>query len=194
MRIGCIVMASGESTRFGSNKLVADFCGKPLIQHTLEHLPQEDFAKIVVVTRYCEVKNICDTLSINCILHTQPLQSDTVRIGIEAMQDMEGCLFCVGDQPLCTKQSMHRMTQAFAQQPQNIFRLCFEKQAGNPVLFPRHLFTKLVALPAGKGGGAVIAAYPSLVRAVAAQHATELFDVDTPAALKALEAQTYDCK
>ena len=164
-----------------------------MIQHILEQLPQESFSKIVVVTRSLEVKEICGRLEIDCIIHSLPLQSDTVRIGIEAMQSMDGCLFCVGDQPLCTKQSISRIIQAFAAQPQNIFRLCFNGQAGNPVIFPKHLFSQLALLPEGKGGGAVIAAHPSIVYTVEAQYAAELSDVDTPEMLKMLEAQTHYC-
>ncbi|WP_418243427.1 NTP transferase domain-containing protein, partial [Ellagibacter isourolithinifaciens] len=32
---GCIIMASGTSTRFGANKLIAELGGMPLIQHVL---------------------------------------------------------------------------------------------------------------------------------------------------------------
>lgn len=36
VKIGAVLMASGESRRFGSNKLLADFHGKPLIQHVID--------------------------------------------------------------------------------------------------------------------------------------------------------------
>ena len=29
--VGCVIMASGVSRRFGSNKLLADFCGEPML-------------------------------------------------------------------------------------------------------------------------------------------------------------------
>ena len=31
-KLGCVIMATGLGKRFGSNKLMADFCGKPMIQ------------------------------------------------------------------------------------------------------------------------------------------------------------------
>ena len=46
--IGCIVMASGASTRFGSNKLMASFMGKPLIQHVIETAQTAGLEPIVV--------------------------------------------------------------------------------------------------------------------------------------------------
>ena len=34
--VGCVIMASGRAVRFGSNKLLADFGGAPLIARALD--------------------------------------------------------------------------------------------------------------------------------------------------------------
>ena len=34
--VGCVIMASGLARRFGSNKLLADFGGRPLLCRALE--------------------------------------------------------------------------------------------------------------------------------------------------------------
>ena len=34
--VGCVIMASGRAVRFGSNKLLADFGGAPLIAQALD--------------------------------------------------------------------------------------------------------------------------------------------------------------
>ena len=31
LTVGCVIMASGLSRRFGANKLLADFCGQPML-------------------------------------------------------------------------------------------------------------------------------------------------------------------
>ena len=36
--VGCVIMASGVSRRFGSNKLLADFCGEPMLCLSLIHI------------------------------------------------------------------------------------------------------------------------------------------------------------
>ena len=36
MKLGCVIMASGEGKRFGSNKMLADIYGKPLIARTID--------------------------------------------------------------------------------------------------------------------------------------------------------------
>ena len=51
-RIGCLIMAAGNASRFGSNKLAAKVDGKMLIEHALETVPREEFARVTVVTQY----------------------------------------------------------------------------------------------------------------------------------------------
>ena len=54
-KIGCLIMAAGNASRFGSNKLAAKVDGKMLIEHALETVPREEFARVIVVTQYDEV-------------------------------------------------------------------------------------------------------------------------------------------
>ena len=39
MKLGCVIMASGEGKRFGSNKMLADIYGEPLIARTIDSVP-----------------------------------------------------------------------------------------------------------------------------------------------------------
>ena len=54
LRIGCVVMAAGNASRFGENKLSARVDGKPLLIHALEAVPTDRFCRVVVVTQYPE--------------------------------------------------------------------------------------------------------------------------------------------
>ena len=40
MKLGCVIMASGEGKRFGSNKMLADIYGEPLIARTIDSVPR----------------------------------------------------------------------------------------------------------------------------------------------------------
>ena len=53
--LGCVVMASGLGRRFGGNKLMADFCGAPLIANALALAALPLLACRIVVTRSEEV-------------------------------------------------------------------------------------------------------------------------------------------
>ena len=57
MKLGCVIMASGEGKRFGSNKMLADIYGEPLIARTIDSVPRG--FDVVVSTRWPEVAQIC---------------------------------------------------------------------------------------------------------------------------------------
>ena len=185
MAVGCVILASGESVRFGSNKLLADFCGKPLLAHLLDTLPQT--LQAVVVTRNRAVCELAESRGYACVLHQLPEVRDTIRLGLQALPDTEGCLFCVGDQPLLTRDTVLRILADFAAHPASIVRAAFGDRQGNPALFPPALYGELCALGEGEAGVTVIRRHADQVRAVQAGFAEELTDADTPDTLAALE-------
>ena len=61
-RIGCVVMAAGSASRFGTNKLAAQIDGKTLLCRALEVVPPACFAQVVVVTQHPEAGRGCKAL------------------------------------------------------------------------------------------------------------------------------------
>lgn len=184
MLIGCVVLASGESVRFGSNKLLADFGGAPVLAYLLDALPHG--LATVVVTRSEAVEALALSYGVPCVMHRLPEVRDTIRLGLDALVPTEGCLFCVGDQPLLTRQTIRRVLDEYAQYPRSIVRAAYQGREGNPVLFPPALYGELRTLAQSEAGVTVIRRHPDLVRTVEAAFAQELADVDTPDTLAAL--------
>lgn len=184
-RTGCVIMASGLGKRFGSNKLMADFHGKPLFLRAVD-ATEGLFDERVVVTRHADVAEVCRNLNIPVVLHDLPHRSDTVRLGLEALGDVDCCLFCPGDQPLLRRCTVEIMLENWKMFQKLIFRPCFEDTPGSPVLFPRWAFPELRSLPEGKGGGYVIRNHPDSVHTVQVPTAFELADADTPEMLELL--------
>lgn len=204
--LGCVVMASGLGRRFGSNKLLEDFGGMPLILYTVKKLESLPFLRIVLVTRSREVAALCrkSCSHASVLLHEEPYRSDTVRLGLSyllnhtsAIPDhrpslplpapaLPGCFFCLGDQPLLTPESIQSMAQVFTRSPAGIFRLSWNGHEGSPVLFSSKYFPELLALPQGKGGNFLAKKYPAQVTKVPARNIFELADIDTPEDLAAL--------
>ena len=186
-RQGCVIMASGLGVRFGGNKLLADLGGKPLIQYILE-ATGGTFARRVVVTRHPEVAALCRAQGIEVVLHSQPWRSDTVRLGMEALQadDLQGVMFCPADQPLLEQDTVKALALWGACVPGNIRRTVWQGKPGAPVLFPAWTFGELLHLPQGKGGGVVAKAHSDRVDFLEAGFAAELADVDRPEDLEAI--------
>ena len=190
-KTGCVIMASGLGMRFGGNKLMADFHGSPMILRVLA-ATEGLFDSRVVVTRHQSVAQLCRDRQIPVILHDLPHRSDTVRLGLEALEDVDCCMFCPGDQPLLRRETVAMLLENWKQSQESIVRPMFEEILGSPVLFPRWSFPELRDLPQGKGGGAVVSRYPHAVLPVPITDPFELADADTPEMLETLRGLCHD--
>lgn len=181
---GCVIMASGLGRRFGGNKLMADFRGEPMIARILtatDFLPHR-----VVVTRHEDVADYCRERKVPVILHALPYRSDTVRLGLEALPEVDRCFFCPGDQPLLSGQTLQSMALLANILPDAILRPCAEDRPGTPILFPRQFFGELRQLPQGKGGSFLVGNHPEQTILLPVRDPRELMDADTPEALRDL--------
>lgn len=190
---GCIIMASGLGTRFGSNKLMASLDGEPLIAHVVR-ATDGLFVKRVAVTRHTDVAQLCRSLGVEAILHDEPLRSDTVRLGMQAMDGCDTVTFIQADQPLISANALAALLRGAEAHPELIWRVSFQGTPGAPVLFPSWAFDELRALPPGKGGGFVAKAHAQRVRCVETSSEWELFDVDTVQDLEVLQAHIKQCR
>lgn len=190
-RTGCVIMASGIGKRFGGNKLMADFLGKPMFLRAVE-ATEGIFDERVVVTRHSDVADVCRSLDIPVVLHDLPHRNDTIRLGLDALGDVDCCMFLPGDQPLLRRYTVEIMLQNWKTFQHLIFRPCFEDTPGSPVLFPRWAFPELRSLPEGKGGGYVVRNHPEEVHTIQVSTAFELADADTPEMLEILRGLYHD--
>ena len=178
--IGCVVMASGLSERYGRNKLLEKLDGREVILHTARSLAEAGFDPLAV-TRSAEVKALLDREGIRCAMHGGPLKSDTIHTGLALLApDLAGYLFMPGDQPLVRPASLRRMAEEFRADPRRAVRLGFGNTAGSPVLFPAFCREKLMAYTGNRGGLEVLEAERVPCGVVQAADAWELWDVDTP--------------
>lgn len=184
--LGCVIMASGFSRRYGANKLLCDFGGKKLIERAIE-ATDGIFSKRVVVTRYEEIARICENSGVEYVLHSQPDRSDTVKLGLGKMTDTKGCMFMPCDQPLIKRKTVMDIAEGFLSD-ERIWRICSNGEVGMPVIFPRGLYGELMALKEG-GGSSVIKKHPEMVSFFETDKNEELLDADTPEILRFLEKQ-----
>lgn len=178
IKTGCVIMASGLGKRFGGNKLLEEINGKPLIQYILDST-NGLYDNRIVVTRHKSIANLCEEQNIECILHDKPYRSDTVRLGLEGLGDINVCTFFSSDQPLLKAESIARMLEMVKRDSDKIYRMSYGETVGNPITFPRSLFDELLHLPEGKGGSYLIKSHVELLRLVEADSEIELMDIDT---------------
>lgn len=185
-KVGCVIMASGLGKRFGSNKLMADFDGEPMILRAL--LASEGLSEHrVVVTRHEDVAELCRAYGVNVIVHSLPHRNDTVRLGLEYFADLDGCLFMPADQPLLRRRTVDALVKTWAENREFILRPACKGILGAPVLFPGWTFPELSVLPEGKGGGWFIKNHPEKSASMQIEDPYELMDADTPQTLDLLK-------
>lgn len=120
--ISCIIMASGMSKRFGTNKLLASFNNNTLFENAINISRFADFYETLAVTRHDELVQICEQKHIHCIKHSMPYRNDMVRLGVSHILNeaccqknncTQGILFLPSDQPLITKTSLQLLCLLF---------------------------------------------------------------------------------
>ena len=188
---GCVIMASGLGKRFGSNKLMADFLGRPMIHRALDST-EGLFERRVVVTRHESFAALCRERNVEVVLHDLPHRSDTVRLGLGAMGEVDCCMFLPGDQPLLGRETVAMLLERWRENPDSIIRPVYEDTEGSPVIFPGWAFDELKNLPEGRGGGVVIRNHPHAVCRVSVTNPFELADADTPETLEILRGLSHD--
>ena len=142
MEVGCVLMASGFGARFGSNKLLAEAGGVPLIRRALDLYRQTAFARRAVVSQYPEILSLGESLGFLPVYNPSADQgiSASVRLGTAALSDMDALLFGVCDQPWLTAESVARLLETFRAHPEDICSLARQGRRGESRRLPSGLF------------------------------------------------------
>jgi molybdenum cofactor cytidylyltransferase len=192
-RIAAVVLAAGRSTRMGSNKLLAEWRGRPLIRSTVEIALASTTRPVIVVTGHERerAEAALRGLDVRFIYNPDYAKglSSSLKAGIQAVPgECDGALVMLGDMPEIPSPLIDRMIAAFSPADgRNICVAAHEHSHGNPVLWAKSFFPEIEQLSGDSGAKALIAAHEDSVCEVDADE-TVLRDIDTPEALAALRA------
>lgn len=189
-------MAAGSGTRFGTNKLEAEFDGEKLYRRALSAIPQHEFYRVVVVSQYEEVLSLAKEMSYIAVENNRPQDgiSRTIRLGMEKLGDADAIMFMVSDQPLLSVDTVAGEIALFRENSERIVALGSGTRRGNPAIFPKRFFNELRTLTQDNGGSHVIAAHKDALLLYQVHSPLELYDVDNPAALNHLSKITHTQK
>lgn len=188
--IHLIYLAAGASRRFGADKLLAVYDGKPLFLHGLHTLAAACAGR--ADTRLTVVTNTPAVAAAARALGAQPVpsprseegQSYSIRAGLDAARPLEAgdfLLFAVADQPRLRIRTVERFLALAKPGTWAATAACGDR-VGNPGLFCAALAPELYALRGDRGGRVVLNARPDRLLRVPCL-AEELWDIDTPADL-----------
>lgn len=188
MRLGLVLLAAGRSERFGANKLLADYRGKPVVCCALEAMDAVPAAKKAVVTGCGEIAHLAEAHGFDVIVNDAPQlgQSHSIHLGTTAMRDMDAVLLLAADQPGLTGASLSALAEAFCAGRKGIACLRDETHMGNPAVFSARYYPALLSLAGDRGAKGILRANEEDLLIVNCLHPGELGDADTPEALDAL--------
>lgn len=163
-----ILLAAGNSVRFGGNKLLYRLNGKPVYRYILELLDKQKqagvFGHVIVVSQYEEIfKDIRDNFpGIEAVKNPAPELgiSSSIRIGLTYLERMpvhaQACLFTVADQPGMTEESLVKAVRFWQANTCGIVAASHKGQIGNPVIFAAKYYEELKRLEGDAGGKKVL--------------------------------------
>ena len=188
LSIGCVLMAAGNSRRFGSNKLSVRLDGLTLAEYALNAIPSEVFSRVVVVTQYPEILEQAKNRGFMVKANLEPELglSHTIHIGMEALSDMDAILFLVADQPMLRQETIENVVLLFREHSDRIVVAGHNGRRGNPCIFPREFYEELLALTGDLGGVVVSKAHEDRILCFNVEDVRELIDVDTEHTLSEL--------
>lgn len=174
---GCVILAAGNSARFGGNKLLHELSGGKVIEHIMEKVARLPLSEAVVVTQYGEICRLCEERGMAYVRNEMPDKglSYSIRLGTEALWDCGHILFVLADQLDLKTETLHRILEAA--DDTHVVCACAGGVVQNPMLFPAAFFDELTELRGDKGAKSVALKHEMKMISV---EESELRDLDSP--------------
>jgi molybdenum cofactor cytidylyltransferase len=187
-QIAAVILAAGQSSRMGRNKLLLELAGKPLIAHVADHVLALGLPEIVVVLGH-------EADAVRRALGDRPLRfvsaadyasgmSASLKAGLTALSpQIDAALVLLGDMPLVSAALLRRLIGAYNPlEGRAIVLPVHGGKRGNPVLWDRRFFAEMQALAGDVGARHLIGSYGEQVAEVTAETTAIFRDIDTPQA------------
>ncbi len=181
-RYASVILAAGEGTRFGGDKLRVPVRDIPLYLHTVERMRAFGFP-VFFVTGNEEIAREVQKRGLHPVWNAEPEKgiSRSLRLGLmralDDNKDLEGVLFSVCDQPGMETSTVQRIFNTASRHPGSIVCAGSGTRTGNPVFWDRSFFGELMELSGDEGGRQVIKRHREKLRIVQADP-EELKDID----------------
>jgi molybdenum cofactor cytidylyltransferase len=181
--VGAIVLAAGSSSRMpGSQKLLLEFDGRPMVRHAVEAATDGGCHQVVVVYSSDDVKEAVDgtaELVHNPDAHTG--MASSLKAGLRAMKpEIEAAIVMLGDQPLVGSRTVAALLRAWRHEGSRP-AVAVAKRPSKwtpPVVLSRELWDDLFALEGDAGARQILDGHPELLDTVPAPGRPD--DIDTP--------------
>ncbi|MEW6662362.1 MAG: selenium cofactor biosynthesis protein YqeC [Bacillota bacterium] len=183
-QVGAVVLAAGMSTRLPAGKCLLPMGNHTVLDRVLENVLASNADPVVIVVgyRHDQIMPLITRYPVQVAINPdyQLGQSTSLQRGLMELTGSKGVLFCLADQPLVLPEVMDQLIESFSLSPVAVVYPEYQGQRGNPVLFGRDVFSKLLQLRGDEGGRRLIKDLPGAqVRALPVNDPGVLQDIDT---------------
>ena len=191
-KVAGLILAAGLSRRMGTAKVLLPWRGRPLVRHLAEVALASRLEEVVVVTGHQVDATAAALVDLPVrLVHNPEFESglaSSLRAGVASIHDhADAVLIMLADQPLLGVELIDRLIEAFGETGARIVAPVAAGRRGNPVLFARALFGRLLEVRGDEGARAVIEAQRDQVHRIEVD--SDIFeDIDTPEAYARLAA------
>ncbi len=181
MKINLILLAAGNSNRFKGNKLLAAVNNKPMYMNIFEKVLKVNFNKIILVTRYEEIKESLLKQKVEVVMNynSELGISHSIKLGIQKSDDADAYMFMVCDQPFITLDSIKALIDVYMKNNKGLACVKYEGNLGNPAIFSKKYKNDLMNLKGDIGGKYIINKNLDDLVIVKICKELELTDIDT---------------
>ena len=181
--VGGVVLAAGRSSRMpGSQKLLLDIDGVPMVRRVLEAASEGGCHQTVVVYAEDDVKRAINGRSeLVFNAKAQTGMASSIQVGLRAMRpEIEAAMVVLGDQPLVGSRTVATLLRAWRREGSRPAVAVSQDDDGwaPPVILARELWGELLALTGDAGARQVLQGRPELLDIVPAPGRPD--DIDTP--------------
>ena len=197
--VAAVVLAAGLGRRMGgTNKLLADVGGRPMIARVVDSFLASKASPVIVVVGH-EAERVRAALVGKDVVFVENASFEeglgaSLRTGIAAadalVPPVEGALVALGDMPFVRPAHIDQLIGSF--DPRGPFSVCVpvhDRKRGHPVLWSRRHFAEMAKLEGDVGARALLERHADAVLAVPIEDAAVHVDVDTAAMLAEARAK-----
>jgi molybdenum cofactor cytidylyltransferase len=194
--VAALVLAAGRGMRFqsASNKLLADFGGRPGLRRVAESAGASRAGRVAVVTGHerADVEAALSDLPLEFV-HNLDFASglaSSLRVGLARLDRASGVLVLLGDMPCVSPGVLDSLIETFEKAPPACAAIVpvFQGKRGNPALLSRALFTAVAELRGDCGARHLLRSAAGVLE-VPVDDEGVLFDVDTQPDLNILRSR-----
>ncbi|PCJ67110.1 MAG: hypothetical protein COA73_00390 [Candidatus Hydrogenedentota bacterium] len=183
--ITAIVLAAGDSTRMGSQKLLLPFGGKTVVEHIVDTLLDTRVSSIIVVTgRDGErIGEVLGNRDVSIVPNPDPDRGmlSSVRIGVEKMTTNDNAfMVLLGDQPAIQLDVVEALLQDFEKDKKGICVPNYDGRRGHPILISMEFKDAVLNRYDDSGLRGLLREHSEMVRDVTVREAWILDDMDYP--------------